>query len=434
MEKKKKIALYTTCRRPNHPMSLATPMNRMLPTPLRSRKRSSVDPGPTVMRSSDMVSPMPLGASSAALLRGRQLTAGGRHSMTASLAGDMGLMWRGGEEESTGNAVEMFVGDNWSLLLGLAVWVCSFVLLALVVFLVYPAVPDTQYIAEVIEEGSVEGEKRSDDVAAHKRHSSRLMSDYASTRPLTPMLSNSSSWVPRRATPFLLNVLSLRALSAPFLLGALTRPVPAGEKDAMLHLVQQRLTEPLVKLQRNAVGVPLGALTPLLFHEDFPAAVRFAGLGRAFVDAALRVVGPEGEFYDQKGQRVRSSWWTEKSHESFRNATRCLGLPGSEELWRAALSVRLSWDVFRARRVDDRVGGLKTGLPSEGDADRLFFVAYCFFLCAREERPERPSPRDLCNVPLRNMADFAEVFNCSASSNMALSPRCLGQDRGAAPA
>ncbi|XP_077520127.1 phosphate-regulating neutral endopeptidase PHEX-like [Amblyomma americanum] len=738
----KKIALYTTCRRPNHPMSLATPMNRMLPTPLRSRKRSSVDPGPTVMRSSDMVSPMPLGASSAALLRGRQLTAGGRHSMTGSLAGDMGLMWRGGEEESTGNAVEMFVGDNWSLLLGLAVWVCSFVLLALVVFLVYPAVPDTQcsqpaclrldralasslsarrhpcddffaYVCPatradrkarvLLQESEFDavmeralsddsmfrglgkmredclryrstGSVRSMDIlhamhrhmglagwpvsapalppeglfnliakldfeyrvgawarlyvesdgthalrtlvdspallphwfedesaqeqyatqalamfgaradAAHEvvrleraihavnaksegrfrpltleaaaaslngvlkasqwtdtmsrylgtsrarvsfkdvifrvlgvllatpplgflylgyralamfgfdahdphwaahadapavwlppdqriGHCHQLLwsanptalnaalvmrkqakatfaksdtldaravvnlikdelqtrlvdhmgldeatftearkklealnvtlpGDYASTRPLTPMLSNSSLWVPRRATPFLLNVLSLRALSAPFLLGALTRPVPAGEKDAMLHLVQQRLTEPLVKLQRNAVGVPLGALTPLLFHEDFPAAVRFAGLGRAFVDAALRVVGPEGEFYDQKGQRVRSSWWTEKSHESFRNATRCLGLPGSEELWRAALSVRLSWDVFRARRVDDRVGGLKTGLPSEGDADRLFFVAYCFFLCAREERPERhvhgaTVPRDL---------------------------------------
>ncbi|KAH6935060.1 hypothetical protein HPB50_003145 [Hyalomma asiaticum] len=102
------------------------------------------------------------------------------------------------------------------------------------------------------------------------------------------MLGNSSAWQPSRATPFLLNVLSLRALPTPFLLDALTRPVELHDNEATPFLVPQRLTEPVLRLQLKAVAVPLGALTPPLFHESFPLPVKFAGIGRAFVDAALR--------------------------------------------------------------------------------------------------------------------------------------------------
>lgn len=74
-----------------------------------------------------------------------------------------------------------------------------------------------------------------------------------------------------------------------------------------------------------------------------------------------------------------------------------------------------------------REGPTSHGLPFEEDVSRLFFVAHCFLLCVRQERPDRIPHRDLCNVPLRNMADFAEVFNCSATSNMVARPRCLDQ-------
>ncbi|XP_075544504.1 uncharacterized protein LOC142578802 [Dermacentor variabilis] len=217
-----------------------------------------------------------------------------------------------------------------------------------------------------------------------------LPGDLASLKSLTPMLGNSSAWQPGRATPFLLNVLSLRALPTSFLLDALTRPVDLHESEATPFLVPQRLTEPVLRPQLKAVAVPLGALTPPLFHESFPVAVKFAGLGRAFVDAALRAVGPEGEFRDHEGRPGPFSWWTEKSQESFRNATRCLGLPDSEELWRAAVSVRVAWDIFSLlRRADDGSTLSTFGLPFENDVGRLFFVAYCFFLCAKEDRPQR---------------------------------------------
>ncbi|XP_075738257.1 uncharacterized protein LOC142780132 [Rhipicephalus microplus] len=215
-----------------------------------------------------------------------------------------------------------------------------------------------------------------------------LPGDLMSLKSLTPMLGNSSEWQPGRSTPFLLNVLSLRALLSPFLLDALTRPVKLNDNELAPFLVPQRLTEPVLRMHLKAVAVPLGALTPPFFHESFPLAVKFAGLGRGFVDAALRAVGPEAEFRDHDGRRF--SWWSEKSQARFHNATRCLGLPDSEELWRAAVSVRVSWDIFSLlRRADEGSALFKVGLPFENDVSRLFFVTYCFFLCAREDRPQR---------------------------------------------
>ncbi|KAH9373908.1 hypothetical protein HPB48_007309 [Haemaphysalis longicornis] len=204
------------------------------------------------------------------------------------------------------------------------------------------------------------------------------------------LLRNSSAWRPQRATPFLLNLLALRALPTPSTLSMLGRPAPVAE-DATLFFGQQRTAEPLVKLQRNSVGVSLAALTPLLYHDDFPAAVQFAGLGSAFADAALRVVGPEGEFYDQEGRRQSFSWWSEPSRAAFRTVTGCLGAEegseklgqeGLEQLWRAAISVRVSWAIFRD-------GPDSHGVPFEKDVERLFFVAYCFLLCVSPPRPDR---------------------------------------------
>ncbi|KAL3218509.1 hypothetical protein MRX96_050699 [Rhipicephalus microplus] len=84
------------------------------------------------------------------LLRGRQLRAvpGRMSQMTAiSAGGDLvGNAWRDEETSAGGNhAFELLLmgGNGWSLLIGLAVWLCGFVLLAFVVSLVYPHAPQT---------------------------------------------------------------------------------------------------------------------------------------------------------------------------------------------------------------------------------------------------------------------------------------------------
>lgn len=100
------------------------------------------------------------------------------------------------------------------------------------------------------------------------------------------------------------------------------------------------------------------------------------------VPVTRRVVGPEGEFYDQEGRRQGFSWWSEPSRAAFRTVTGCLGAEGSEQLWRAAVSARVSWVVFRG-------GPDSNGVPFEKDVERLFFLAYCFLLCVSPPRPDR---------------------------------------------
>ncbi|KAH8041500.1 hypothetical protein HPB51_016945 [Rhipicephalus microplus] len=121
----------------------------------RSRQRSLADPSTgmaSALRSvaADVMSPMPPGASSTVLLRGRQLRAvpGRMSQMTAiSAGGDLvGNAWRDEETSAGGShAFELLLmgGNGWSLLIGLAVWLCGFVLLAFVVSLVYPQAPQT---------------------------------------------------------------------------------------------------------------------------------------------------------------------------------------------------------------------------------------------------------------------------------------------------
>ncbi|EEC16031.1 hypothetical protein IscW_ISCW012241 [Ixodes scapularis] len=56
----------------------------------------------------------------------------------------------------------------------------------------------------------------------------------------------------------------------------------------MLFLARQQSSKPVHRLQLNLVGAPLGALSPLLFHDDYPAAVKYAGFGYALTDSVLR--------------------------------------------------------------------------------------------------------------------------------------------------
>ncbi|XP_037505009.2 phosphate-regulating neutral endopeptidase PHEX-like [Rhipicephalus sanguineus] len=121
----------------------------------RSRLRSLADPAAgmaSTLRSvaADVMSPMPPGVSSTVLLRGRQLRAvpGRMSQMTGTSAGGdlVGNAWRDEDTSAGGNnAFELLLmgGNGWSLLIGLAIWLCGFVLLAFVVSLVYPQAPQT---------------------------------------------------------------------------------------------------------------------------------------------------------------------------------------------------------------------------------------------------------------------------------------------------
>lgn len=94
-------------------------------------------------------------------------------------------------------------------------------------------------------------------------------------------------WRPDPEKGFLGNLMELRSLFTRFALDLLLRPIEAS-KEAMLFYTPQRCTAPVLKLQRNFVGVPLGALKPLLFHDDYPDSVKYAGFGFSFTNTVIR--------------------------------------------------------------------------------------------------------------------------------------------------
>ncbi|KAH7973179.1 hypothetical protein HPB52_022738 [Rhipicephalus sanguineus] len=92
-------------------------------------------------------------------------------------------------------------------------------------------------------------------------------------------------------------------------------------------------------------------------------------------------------------------------------------IPGLEIAFEAFLAA-VAVD-FRAL-VDFKVLHLEAFTDSE-----IFFLAYCYSLCAR--RPH--TLRDECNVPVMNSPIFAEVFHCPANSPMNPPKKCTFFDK-----
>lgn len=121
-----------------------------------------------------------------------------------------------------------------------------------------------------------------------------------------------------------------------------------------------------------------------------------------------RLLGPEGEFHDEEGNEVPLSWWSPASWAAFRRLTRCLGAPDSEPLWRGALGARLLWQSFEGAlaRSTAPADAAVSGLSSMPDQRKLFFVAYCLFLCAMPHEHNEYVPRriSLRRVGVGNLA------------------------------
>ncbi|XP_064463258.1 uncharacterized protein LOC135374174 isoform X3 [Ornithodoros turicata] len=222
-----------------------------------------------------------------------------------------------------------------------------------------------------------------------------------------------STWHPLEAS-FLLNVLNLRSLLTDLMHELMAKPTPVPP-DALCFYTALYSSKPVVRIQRQYIGIPLGATRPPLFHDDFPLAVKFAGLGTLFATALLRILGPEGASYSSTGADLRpDSWWSNRASQSFQYLTRCYGDQGSNEAWRTLLALKISWEAFARLKSTRHLGTFK-------NKKELFFASYCYFLCSRDDSTSRAR----CNLPLRNIVDFARVFSCSDGQYMASSKRCL---------
>ncbi|KAK8772046.1 hypothetical protein V5799_024711 [Amblyomma americanum] len=83
------------------------------------------------------------------------------------------------------------------------------------------------------------------------------------------------------------------------------------------------------------------------------------------------------------------------------------------ELQAAVVSLRIAWRAYAKASANL---GVKDLLPLRTDV--VLFAFNCWLLCGSNEG------ETLCNVPLRQSADFARVLNCSTKSSMNLPKRC----------
>ncbi|KAL1469442.1 hypothetical protein MTO96_025051 [Rhipicephalus appendiculatus] len=157
-------------------------------------------------------------------------------------------------------------------------------------------------------------------------------------------------------------------------------------------------------------------LTP--YHLGFPwylpgvhRGVLLAGLG-ARVAAALFL-----DYVDRNSTSREEAH--EKNHACLRAASPSLGASPDLGLQAAVAAVALAWRAYEEetnRRTDAAlfadVGSLK--------ASQVFFAFGCHLFCGDDANGER-----LCNLPLRQSADFARVFSCDMNSAMNPEKKCV---------
>ncbi|KAH8020999.1 hypothetical protein HPB51_011555 [Rhipicephalus microplus] len=132
---------------------------------------------------------------------------------------------------------------------------------------------------------------------------------------------------------------------------------------------------------------------------------------------------------------VERDWWTPVSKIEYEKRVLCIRNSLEEELGEVddvtdsemmADFIGLSglYDAYlKAKQVPDVSLELR-GIPGV-TSDQLFFIAFCYKWCSNLRASQRyPDFNARCNMPLMNMQQFSEAFNCSATARMNPPDKC----------
>lgn len=180
---------------------------------------------------------------------------------------------------------------------------------------------------------------------------------------------------------------------------------------------------PLYDSGRNTLAIPVGASAFPMFSPALVRAVNFGGLGRT-VAAALaeplywrRLGWLEGAAQDIYNRRLSCLLSMFRSYQNRRSGDLIRSVADVEayaSFWGLpTLLQAYQSDLARAPR---RLHRARTFT-----ADQLFFISFCYTQCSREDTL---TSKLICNIPLRNVPEFADVFNCGLGSYMSPYERC----------
>ncbi|KAH6925320.1 hypothetical protein HPB50_003516 [Hyalomma asiaticum] len=177
----------------------------------------------------------------------------------------------------------------------------------------------------------------------------------------------------------------------------------------------------------NALVLATGVLNPPLFYSNGTLAIKYGGMASLAARQMAKSLDEVGVRVNDKGKS--GIWLTPKAaamhaekascdvHGSPINSSRRLlsvfpVIPGIEiayQSYTAAVQVDyLTLDDYRV-----------VHLESYSD-EQVFFIAYCYALCAHGQK----SMGDECNVPVKNMPQFAAAYRCPPGSPMNPPNKC----------
>ncbi|XP_075539663.1 endothelin-converting enzyme 1-like [Dermacentor variabilis] len=188
----------------------------------------------------------------------------------------------------------------------------------------------------------------------------------------------------------------------------------------------------------HVMVIPAAILHPPFYVAGYPKSYNLGSLGHVLGHEMTHAFDPDTGLYDRNGQR--RDWWTAGSRVQFENRLDCLRQMYNTMSWAEGIAhgdyaltenFADSGGLLKAYRAYRAVrAGSQPAAPASlaGFTDeQLFFLSSCFKWCSREDKQGAGSyspPRQRCNVPLMNMREFAEAFDCASGTTMSPSTRC----------
>ncbi|XP_075726382.1 uncharacterized protein LOC142768304 [Rhipicephalus microplus] len=167
-----------------------------------------------------------------------------------------------------------------------------------------------------------------------------------------------------------------------------------------------------------------------------PSAFTFGHLGTYATEAFARATLPDS----LSGNASRMNYTSQVDHERFFKELDCilgerkrpdadtLALKAALNLLTSVIGIKVAYRASKDR-VDRETS---TFVPNVKTDEQAFFVGHCLRYCGATQASNETdaakghvlSRRDLCNLPLRHIPEFAGAFSCSANSNMVAVSDC----------
>ncbi|CAN7939006.1 unnamed protein product [Ixodes hexagonus] len=185
----------------------------------------------------------------------------------------------------------------------------------------------------------------------------------------------------------------------------------------------------------NTMIIPAGIINSPFFHAKYPVSINFGGLGHVIAHEIIHGFDVDSSRRDVHGEI--HDWWSPETRSQYEQRVRCLKRSYSN--FKADLHSQdsaISEDIadsaglaqaHKAYRALDR-GNLatETTLLKSFTPDQAFYVMSCFKWCSNRRTSGKGYSTDelRCNVPLKNIPDFARAFGCRRNDPMNPAHKC----------